>query len=133
MIAPRALVPPASGAALTMQLFVIGVLVNPLNASRWTHWKRSAWAKNWKEIVHATWLRDGRPTWDGPATMTFTGHVAKLFDDEGFVAACKPIRDQAVALMLGTDDGPTCGHEFRYRQETRPVGERGVLITVKPK
>ena len=121
---------PAS--AVTLLLWVPGVLTNPLNASGWTHWKRSRWAQLWHEIVTARWLQAGRPTWDGPATVTFTGHVRRQFDDEGFVAACKPIRDVSVRLMLGTDDGPRCGHVFCYQQVVASGIERGVLVTVEP-
>ena len=118
---------------LTITLFLPGVLTNPLNASGWTHWKRSRWSANWKTIVHVRWLLADRPTWAGPATVTFTGQVRRLFDDEGFIAACKPIRDASVRLILGTDDGPRCGHRFFYAQQVRPAAERGVLVEVTPR
>jgi len=118
-----------------IQLFIAGRLTNPLNGSlSRAHWSRkSEWANGWKHRTKIAWLMAGKPTWDGPAIVTFHGRVARLFDDEGFIASCKPCRDAAVTLILGTGDGPTCGHEFHYRQEVRPAAERGVLVEVMPK
>ncbi|HSE03750.1 MAG TPA: hypothetical protein VLK35_06300, partial [Methylomirabilota bacterium] len=86
-----------------------------------------------RQAVHAAWLTGGKPMWDGPAAITFTAHVGRLWDDDNLPAAMKVHRDTAVRLILGTDDGPTCGHSFHYAQEVRPASERGVLIEVTPR
>jgi hypothetical protein len=90
------------------------------------------WASEWKHTVRLVWLEAGRPQHDGPAAITFTGYVARRFDDDGFPACCKPLRDEAVRLICGTDDGPNCGHTFAYRQIVKPE-YRGCLIEVAPR
>ena len=119
-------------ADITLQLFCPGRLKNPLNASGWSHWQRMKWASEWKHTVRLVWLEAGRPQHDGPAAITFTGYVARRFDDDGFPACCKPLRDEAVRLICGTDDGPNCGHTFAYRQIVKPE-YRGCLIEVAPR
>ena len=117
---------------MTITLFVPGILVAPSNASGWSWRERSRWALDCRERTQAAWLMAGRPTWEGLATVTFTGYVRRRFDDDNFPGCVKPIRDMAVSLICGTDDGPNCGHEFRYAQELGHT-ERGVLITVTPR
>ena len=119
---------------LTLHLFVAGQLRSRLNGSgSRAHWSRiSRDARAWHELTHVAWLMAGKPTWDGPAVVTFTAYVGRLWDTDNLPASIKNIRDAAVKLILGTDDGPRCGHVFFYNQEVRPMGERGVLVTVVP-
>ena len=115
-----------------IQLVVPGRVTNPLNGSH-RHWTAHArWAHAWRERTQAAWLAAGRPTWAGPATVTFTVTAPRRFDDDGLAACVKPVRDQAVRCLLDSDDGPACGHRFVYKQEVRPPAERGVLVTVEP-
>jgi hypothetical protein len=124
----------AEGETVRIQVFVPGRLTSRLNgsASR-AHWSViSRSAADWRDDTSVAWIVAGRPSWDGPAAVTFTAYVGALWDDDNLAAAIKPVRDKAVELILGTDDGPTCGHTFHYAQEVRPGKERGVLITVTP-
>ena len=116
------------GNTVTVQLFVPGKVTSPMN--RRTHWtERSLWASEWRQRVRLIWLERGRPTWDGPAHFQFTAYVAKLYDSDNLPPALKPIRDEAVACICGTDDGPKSGHRFSYKQIVKPA-YRGVLIEV---
>ena len=119
---------------LTMTLFVPGQLTSRLNgSSSRAHWSAISRASaEWKTRTRLTWLMAGQPQWDGPARVTFTAYVGRLWDDDNLPAAIKSIRDTCVPLILGGDDGPRCGHTFAYRQEVRPASARGVLITVEP-
>lgn len=113
---------------VTLQVFVPGKVTSPMN--RRTHWtERSLWASEWRQRVRLVWLERGRPMWDGPACYTFTAYVARLFDDDNLPAAIKPVRDEAVRCISGSDDGPKSGHRFRYKQEIKPA-YRGVHIEV---
>jgi hypothetical protein len=117
---------------LTVTLFVPGRPTNPLNGSH-RHWSvRSKWASEWRHTTQLAWLEAGRPTLDGPARVTFTVYVGRLFDDDAVPAICKIVRDTAVRVLLNSDDGPSSGHEFRYRQERRP-DLRGILVEVEPR
>lgn len=119
--------------SLKIQVFVYGKVSNPMNGSH-RHWSmRAKWADVWRERTRVSWMVCGQPTWSGPACVTFTAHVARFFDDDNLPPCLKPVRDEAVLRILGTDDGPTCGHTFVYQQEVRPPSERGVLITITPK
>lgn len=123
--------PPATG-TLTITLFVPGQLTNPLNGSH-RHWSaRAKWAADWRTRTQVAWLRANQPTCEGEATITFTAQVRRRFDDDNLAACIKPIRDTAVRAICGTDDGPTCGHWFVYRQQVGQGFERGVLIQVTP-
>ena len=114
--------------SVRINLFVAGKVTSPMN--RRTHWtERSLWASEWRQRVRLIWLERGRPMWDGPAHFQFTAYVAKLYDSDNLPPALKPIRDEAVACICGTDDGPRSGHRFSYCQEIKPH-YRGVLITV---
>ena len=115
---------------LTVRIFVKGQLINPANASRWSRYRRAEWAQRWRHATKIAWLQADQPRAWGPATVRFHGYVARLFDDDSFPLCCKPVRDEVVRLVLGTDDGPTAGHTYEYRQEVRPKAERGVLITI---
>lgn len=119
---------------LTIRLFVAGKLTNPLNGSH-QHWTtRAKWAEQWRTRTQVAWLQAGGPMVEATAAVvTFTAQVGRRFDDDNLAACLKPVRDAAVRAILGTDDGPTCGHLFRYNQEVRPVAERGVLIEVRPR
>ncbi len=121
--------------ALTIQVYVPMQLYSRTNGSRSrAHWSRiSEAARNQRAWTTLAWMNAGRPTWSGPAVVTFTARVARLWDDDNLPPALKAIRDEAVFRILGTDDGPACGHSFVYEQEVRPAGERGVLIQVTPK
>jgi hypothetical protein len=119
-------------------------LTNPLNSRR--HW-RAVWAssRTWRTktadvalvaMVKASGkvgLRRVIEIHDParPRRITFRAHVARRFDDEGLIAACKPIRDALCPPMLSWrrgrmvgaagaemihSDGPDSGHEFRYEQ-----------------
>jgi hypothetical protein len=117
---------------LTITLFCAGRLSNPLNGSH-RHWSaRAQWASEWRHRTRIAWLEAGKPTWDGPATVTFTCYVARRFDSDAVPSLVKAVRDQAVRDILGTDDGPSCGHSFVYTQERRP-DRRGVLIEITPR
>ena len=118
--------------SLAIQLFVPGRVTNVLNGSHRTWHARHDWALTWRQRTAVAWLEAGRPTWAGPARITFTAYVGRLFDDDNLASCCKPIRDEAVKRVLGTDDGPTCGHTFFYGQQVRPH-YRGVLVTVEPR
>lgn len=120
---------------LTITLFVPGQLHSRLNGSgSRAHWSKiSRNAREWRERTWAAWYEADRPTHEGPATVMFTVYVGRLWDDDNLPAAVKVIRDAAVNAILNTDDGPTSGHAFHYRQEVRPQGERGVLIEVTPR
>jgi len=117
---------------VTLQLFVAGKLINPLNAR--AHWSvRHRLTERWRVATRLAWLEAGRPTIPAPAAFTFTAYVAREWDHaEGIHAALKPVRDEAVAILCGTDDGPQAGHTYTYRQEVRPE-YRGVLIEVAPR
>lgn len=118
-------------AAKTVTLFVPGRVTNPLNGSH-RHWSvRAKWAEGWRTVTQVAWIKAGQPAMEGPARVTFTAHVHRLFDDDNLAACVKPVRDAAVRAILGTDDGPKCGHQFVYRQELTPKEIRGVLITVE--
>jgi hypothetical protein len=117
---------------LTVTLFVPGRLTNPMNGSH-RHWSaRAEWASKWRHRTRIAWLEAGKPTWDGPAVVTFTCYVARRFDSDAVPGLVKAVRDEAVELVLGTSDGPNCGHEFRYQQELRP-DRRGVLVEIFPR
>lgn len=120
---------------LTITLFVFGQLRSRLNGSgSRAHWSKiMAESNRWRTATTAAYLLAGCPTWDGSAQITFTAYVGRLWDDDNLPAALKVIRDTSVKAILGTDDGPTCGHTFTYRQEVRrDPAERGVLISVTP-
>lgn len=126
----------------SLTLFVPGKLENPTNA-RW-HWAgRHRWARQWKDktavIVHiadakSDLFRRLRTAVAGGAglTVTFEGHVGRRFDDDGFQAACKPVRD-AIAELLGTHDGPGSDHAWAYFPQVvqRDRMRQGVTITVR--
>jgi hypothetical protein len=126
--------PPARG-TLTITLFVPGKLRARLNGSgSRAHWRVIAQETNGvRDKTLAAFALAGYPTWKGPADVTFTAYVGRLWDDDNLPAAIKVIRDTSVRMILGTDDGPTCGHTFTYRQEVRPASERGVVIEVTPR
>src|SRR5512144_1942442 len=99
---------------LTVRIFVPGQLTSRLNgsASR-AHWSViSREATRWKQATTAAWLAAHKPTAWGPATVTFTAYVGRLWDDDGIPAALKHVRDTAVRLILNSDDGPTRGLTF---------------------
>src|SRR6185295_147845 len=105
---------------VTITLFVPGILRSRLNGSgSRAHWSKiSAEARRWRQRVHWYWLAAGQPTWRGPATVTFTAYVKRPWDDDNLPAAIKSLRDEACVRILQSDDGPTCGHAFKYAQET---------------
>ena len=125
---------PPPSPLVKIQVFVPGQLVNPLNGSH-GHWRvRYAVAQRWKVRTRLAWLEAGQPEWPRSAHFTFTAYTARLWDEEeGVMAACKHVRDVAVRSICSSDDSPTSGHAFSYRQEVRPPGERGVLIEVSPR
>ena len=127
--------PPHSAppAPVTVTLFVPGRLTNPLNGSH-RHWSAHAkWAETWRTRTQVAWLRAGQPMYDGASCVTFVAQVPRRFDDDNLAACVKPIRDAAVRAILGTDDGPECGHWFTYTQEIRRGRwEHGVLVLVEP-
>jgi hypothetical protein len=60
--------------------------------------------------------------------VSLVGFRRKELDDDGFIYACKPLRD-AIAATLGLDDGDR-RIRFEYSQlETR--GEQGVIVKVQ--
>lgn len=125
-----------TAAPVTIQVFVPGQLRSRLNGSgSRAHWSKiSEESRRWRNRTLGHWLGAGQPTWDGPATVTFTAYVGRLWDSDNLPAAIKSVRDEAVRLILHTDDGPACGHEFVYRQEVRrDPADRGVLIEVTPR
>jgi hypothetical protein len=116
---------------LTVTLFCPGKPVNVLNGSH-RHWSvRAKWASAWRHTTQLAWLEAGRPTLDGPARVTFTVYVGRLFDDDALGAIVKPVRDQAVRLICQSGDGPGSGHSFSYKQERRS-DLRGVLVEATP-
>lgn len=135
---------------MTLQLFVPGMLVNPLNGGR-SRWATMRQGLKWKRNVRLAWLKAGKPSWDGPATMALTCFVGGCWDAGALEGATKHLRDEAVRLMLDgnpprrrdkrgrwydvpANDGPHSGHAFPPpQQEIRRRAERGVLIQVTPK
>lgn len=113
---------------VTLRLFIPGRLISQSNAR--TSWPvRAEYAARWRRNVRLTWLEQGRPTWEGPAHLTFHCYVRRLYDSDNLPHAVKAVRDEAVACICGSDDGPRSGHKFSYRQEAR-TDLRGVLIEV---
>jgi hypothetical protein len=140
---------PATG-TLTIQLWVAGKLINPLNARG--YWNAIKEGLRWKKTTRLAWMEAGQPSWDGPATFGMTAYVGRLWDDEeGLGASLKYVRDEAVRLILDgnpprrqdkngrlydapANDGPDSGHVFLPpRQEVRPARERGVLVEISPR
>ncbi len=113
----------------TLTLFVRGQLVNPTN-QRWKHWRaRHKWSSEWRErTAMACHLADtraatfkrlrGQTARGGKLRVLFTPVGPRRFDDDGIVAALKPVRDELASLFL-TRDGPEDGH-------TWTVGPQGV-------
>ena len=80
-----------------------------------------------------------------PKRVTLTGHVARLFDQDGLRAAMKPVVDALqiereirkggaligwhVGAGIIHHDGPGCGHVFEYAQVVKKP--YGVTITVE--
>lgn len=116
-----------------IQFFVPGQLKNPLNGSH-GHWSaRHRSAAIWKERTWAAWVQAETPQVDGPAHFHFTAYTGRRWDEEeGIMAAIKPIRDQAVRCVCGTDDSPAAGHRFTYANTPMPRRSWGVLIQVTP-
>lgn len=120
---------------LMIQVFVPVILHSRTNGSgSRAHWSViSAAARDARAFTTAAWIRAGKPTWKGPATVTMTAYVGRLWDGDNLAAALKSYRDQAVKDVLGSDDGPRSGHAFPPpEQAVRPKHERGVLIQISP-
>jgi hypothetical protein len=104
-------------------VFVPGKLRNPLNGS-WGGWRKHArLAKEWRaRTTGAVYLDDlmhsrrVRPDPTLPATITFTAHVGRRWDDDNIPGAVKPIRDGLVDARVIHSDGLSSGHTFRYAQ-----------------
>ena len=66
-----------------------------------------------------------------PKRVTFTAYVFREWDDDNLRAALKPHRDALKDVGLITDDAPSSGNVFEYRQKVeRP--KVGVEIVVEP-
>lgn len=139
--------PSPQSQVLTITLFVKGELVNPKNGGRHGHWaKTAAWKYEWRRQVRLAWLDAGRPKMAGPALITFTAHVGRLWDPTNLALGVAPVQDEAMYLMCeGAEDrptkdgriqrvapdGPEHGHQIVITQAVRP-DYRGVLVTVTP-
>lgn len=124
-----------------IRFFLPCVLVNPLNARE--HWgTRAKRTKAHREAVAlAIWTCFHDPHGRGskwtvvnpraPKAITFAANVARKFDDDGLVAACKALRDGLQDGGLIVSDAPDHGHVWTYTQEIqRPLG---VLFTIEPR
>ena len=122
-----------------MTVFVPGPLRNPLNGQRDIWQKHRRWAKQWRERtaerLRLALLTPRRLEVDPrtPKRITFTAHVASLWDDDNLPAGLKSIRDGLRDGGIIHDDGPASGHTFVYAQ-VRDRANRGVEIewTVAP-
>jgi hypothetical protein len=143
---------------IELAFFVPGRLTNPLNSRR--GW-RAVWSssRDWRRrtadaalvaMVKASSVGSLKQVIaihepQTPRQITFRAHVWRLFDDEGLVAACKPVRDglcpptlswrrgrmvAAAGAELIHSDAPDSGHEFRYEQVVDRAGQ-GVEIRVE--
>jgi hypothetical protein len=129
----------AASAIPLLDVFIPGKLVNPLNNSWGSWYKHARISRAWREktALHLLLLRNRRAWLPAmhplaePKRITFTAYVGAPWDDDAIPAACKPVRDALVGIVIQGDD-PSCGHEFVYRQETRPQ-QRGVGISVTPR
>lgn len=127
-------------------LFIPGRLKNPTNRHNGItgHWAAThRWARGWKDATAAMVLvADGRHgrfrqlraavAQGATLEVTFTGRVPRRFDSDGYVAACKPVRDQ-LAELLGTHDGPGAGHVWTYAPQVveRDPSHHGVGVVVR--
>lgn len=62
--------------------------------------------------------------------VTFTRIAPRKLDDDNLAGSMKALRD-AVAVLLGRDDAPGCGIEWRYAQEKGAKGEYAVRVEVE--
>ncbi len=119
-----------------LEVWVPGILRNPMNKT-W-HWaKRRRWAREWRDRAHCVLTsrrnglaRDwGRVDLTAPKRITFLAHVWNRMDTDGIESALKPVRDALQGILIH-NDGPTCGHEFVYRQQIDRV-TGGVEVKVE--
>ena len=120
---------------MTLAFFVAGRITNPLNGSH-RHWSvRAKWAKSWRG--NTCWIAKSKMREGGiylmdaqPKRIKFLGNVVRLFDDDNFRAAMKPLRDGLQDAGVIHHDGPRCGHVFEYKQRVKR-NDLGVTVVVE--
>lgn len=123
---------------LLLDIFVPGILRNPLNGS-WGGWRKHArLAREWRDrttnhllIALRTGTFMPAPSLIEPKRVLFTAYTGAQWDDDAIPGALKPVRDALVGIVIHSD-APDSGHEFVYRQAVRRE-QRGVGISVTPR
>jgi hypothetical protein len=121
----------------TLEVWIPGALVNPLNESAWGLWKHRRRVKTLREKAQACLLEAiHRTGWNlppsAPKRITFTRTGFNLMDGDGYQAACKPYRDALTDMQVIDDDRDSAGHVFVYDQvRKRAVGVAGVRVRVE--
>lgn len=124
-----------------IELFVPGVLKNPLNGSfSRAHWSaRSKWARDWHERTMLV-VRHGQLLYPRayetmrlkePKRIAFLAQTGATWDDDAIPAGLKPIRDALIGYVIHSD-APDSGHVFEYAQVINRKA-RGVRITIVPR
>lgn len=124
----------------TLEVWIPGALVNPLNDSAWGLWKHRRRVKAQRETAQAHLLVAMRRLgWRLPPSsskrITFTRVGFNRMDSDGYQAACKAYRDALVDMAIIDDDRDSAGHLFVYEQtvQRRRGSPAGVMIRVEPR
>lgn len=103
-------------------------LINPTNgAARSEHWRARSKRRNQEReatyyaFFAERWRCDPLPLSPYRVTITRRGPNKRLLDDDGLAASAKTVRD-AIAALLGVDDGDTNRIRFDYAQEYDRAG-----------
>lgn len=122
----------------TLEVWIPGALVNPLNESAWGLWKHRRRVKTLREKAQACLLEAiHRTGWNlppsAPKRITFTRTGHNLMDSDGYQAACKAYRDALTDMGVIDDDRDSAGHTFAYAQrlDRSRKALAGVMIRVE--
>jgi len=123
--------PEKASGCLTVAFWIPG-LVPVSKANRRDHWANVARReRGYVSQLDAATRRVTVSRWVFPVTVTFHRVGVKMLDgSDNLPFAYKKLQD-AVAWLVGVDDGDTARVRWAYTQETAKRGHLGTLITIK--
>jgi hypothetical protein len=121
---------------MTLEVWIPGAVVNPLNESAWGLWKHRRRMKGLRETAAMhLWAAIRQTGWRLPASapkrITFARVGRNLMDSDGLQAACKPYRDALMDMAVIDDDRPRAGHTFVYQQDMNRARGAVAGVTIR--
>jgi len=122
--------PGKAAGCLAVAVWIPG-LVPVSKANRRDHWAAvGRRERGYVAQLDAATARVTVAEWVFPVAVTFHRVGVRLLDDDNLSGAYKKLRD-AVAWLVGVDDGDRERVRWVYTQETAKRGHLGTLITIK--